>query len=126
MGMGEAMVVKTAVREGVAAVIRQHTRLVIGMALGPERRTMPMAPPGAVAMAQIVSVKMKTEKLDSVEDDGDEGIDGILVVGVHLGGVAVCNDHAAGHGAVAEQRGEAGECATFHLEVADAKVAVAE
>ena len=36
------------------------------------------------------------------EDFADQGIDGVLVFGVHLRGVAVGDDHATGHGAVAE------------------------
>ena len=34
---------------------------------------------------------------------GYEGVDGVLVIGVHLMGIAVGNDHAASHGTMAQQ-----------------------
>ena len=40
---------------------------------------------------------------DAVEHLCDEGVDGVLVLGVHLLGVAVGYHHAAGHGTVAEE-----------------------
>ena len=49
----------------------------------------------------------------------DEGVDGVFVVSVHLGGVAVGDDHAAGHGSVTKEGGETCKGRTFHLEVAD-------
>ena len=66
------------------------------------------------------------KRLDSRKHLLDEGVDGVLVLGVHLGGVAVGDDHAAGHGAMAEECCEAGNSGAFHLEVADVQAVVLE
>ena len=50
---------------------------------------------------------MVGDGLYSVEDELDECVYGGVVVGVRLCGVAVGYDHAAGHGAVSEEGGEA-------------------
>ena len=69
-----------------------NTRERISSVFGPEILIIPIAPPGAVASAQIVSVI-----LNAVENFLDEGIDTVLVLGVHLLGIAVGDDHTAGH-----------------------------
>ena len=53
---------------------------------------------------------MRDGTSDAVKDFLDEGVDGVLVFRVHLLGIAIGYDHAAGHGAMAEERGEASKC----------------
>ena len=40
--------------------------------------------------------------LDAIEDFLDEGVDAVFILGIHLLGVAVGDDHATGHGTVAK------------------------
>ena len=64
--------------------------------------------------------------LNSVEDELDKFVYGGMIVCVHLCCMAVGYDHAAGHGMVAEERGQAGKSRGFHLKVADAESLVFE
>lgn len=58
------------------------------------------------------------EVLDSLQYQGDEVVDGILVGGVHLLSVAVGYYHAAGSGTVSEDGGKTGKSRRLHLKVA--------
>jgi len=85
------------------------TRERISSVWGPEILIIPIAPPGAVAKAQIVIRSYKMPRLHqsySVENLFDQGIDGVLVLCVHLLGVTVGDDHTTGHGAMAKERSE--------------------
>ena len=48
------------------------------------------------------------------------------IISVHLLGIAVGNDHAAGHSAMAEKGCKTGKCAGLHLEVADLHAVILE
>ena len=56
----------------------------------------------------------------------NERIYGILVLGVHLSGIAVGNYHAAGYGAMAQNGGETSKGRGLHLEIADLHALVHE
>ena len=88
----------------------EQRALTIVKVSGPDMRMMPRAPPVAVLRAQIVSVElineqctMYNEQLDAVENFLDERVDGILIGRVHLLSITVGDDHAACHGAMAEE-----------------------
>ena len=62
---------------------------------------------------QISNLKSQTSNLkpptsNPFEYFADEGVDGVLVFGVHLRGVTVGDDHATGHGAMTKDGGETG------------------
>lgn len=63
---------------------------------------------------------------DAVEDGGDEVADGVFVVGVDVGVVAVGDDGADGHGLVAHEAAETLEGCALHLVVGDLALLVAE
>ena len=62
----------------------------------PEILMIPIAPPVAVAMAQMVSLFIY-HSLDAIEHFLDEGVDAVLIFCIHLLGIAVGDDHTAGH-----------------------------
>lgn len=76
--------------------------LTASKACEPETRIIPKAPPGEVASAHMVSFELIANNLlNSIEDFLDKRINTVFVFCVHLLGVAVGDDHAAGHGAMA-------------------------
>ena len=88
------------------------TRERISSVWGPEILIIPIAPPGAVAKAQIVIRSYKMSRLHqsySVENLFDQGIDGVLVLCVHLLRVAVGDHHTTGHRTMTQQRSETSE-----------------
>ena len=76
--------------------------LTASKACEPETRIIPKAPPGEVASAHMVSFELIANNLlNSIEDFLDKRINTVFVFCVHLLGVAVGDDHAAGHSAMA-------------------------
>ena len=63
----------------------------------PEILMIPIAPPVAVAMAQMVSLFIYNY-LDAIEHFLDERVDTVFILCIHLLGIAVGDDHTAGHG----------------------------
>ena len=74
---------------------------VMAIAFGPLRRMTAMAPPVGVANAEIVSLFITIFYLYSFQDLCNQSVDVAFIVGFHLLGHSVGDNHTAGHSLMA-------------------------
>ena len=63
---------------------------------------------------------------EAVENGGDEGVDGVFVVGIGTSGQAVGNDHTTRQGLVAHKPRQARHSTAFHFKISHLEIAITE